>query len=97
VRRAGGKARSETSMLELIENRSDKIPGMFTCVECGQVIGSLQESWRRPPDPLTGCSLSTLFCVTCAQRLNGIGAELAPTALTRIEQLNLGVAQECFK
>ena len=93
MRRAGGRTRAEMSMAEMIENRSDKIPGMYTCIECQQPINSLQESWRKAPDPITGCSLSTLFCYTCAQKLNGIGAELGPTVLTRIEKLNLGIPQ----
>lgn len=73
---------------DVISNRSDSIPGIYSCVECGKKM-PLEEAWREPSQ--FGGSFSTLFCAGCAQVVRQkANLNLAPINLTNMDKLNLG-------
>lgn len=92
--RAQGRDRSHAAIGDMVAQRSDAIPGRYSCVECGTVLTSLQEAWR---DASGSCSnFSTLFCQPCAMRVRSMtlgmtsAPNLAPIQLSPMDQLNMG-------
>lgn len=94
IKAAHKPLRSDLSMSDIAAQRSDRIPGQFSCVECGIRI-NLQESWRKPSDMCS--NTSTLFCQVCALKLNQ-SAELglAPIQLSNFDLLNMGQRVAAF-
>ena len=82
--------RANMDIGDISAQRSDRVPGMYTCIECNKAM-PLQESWRKA-DSGVNANFSTLFCAECAQRLNRShgSLNLAPIQLSNFDALNLG-------
>lgn len=74
----------------VIEARSDRVPGRFSCIECNKII-SIQESWRRHT---TSGSFAALFCSACGEKWSHSIDGLGPIVLNVVDQVNLGIPLE---
>ena len=82
-------SRGSMDMGDICKQRSDRVPGIFTCIECNRPM-ALQESWRAPVNPGMG-GFSTLFCAPCAMRVNECAnLNLSPINLNAFDRLNTG-------
>ena len=76
-------------MGDVVSLRSDAIPGIYRCVECGVKFGSLMEAWRAAGNPVPNTAV--LFCEPCAMRLRqSMNLNLEPIQLSNLDKLNLG-------
>ena len=80
---------------DIVAVRSDAIPGVFSCIECGMRFGNLMEAWR--DNSSLNAGMSALFCEPCAMRIRaGSGLNLAPIQLSNLDKLNFGIPVESF-
>lgn len=95
IRAPNKPLRSQLSLCDIASQRSDAIPGRWSCIECGRTMGSLQEAWRKGGDVLS--NFSTLFCAPCALKLNqSANLGLSPIELNNFDKLNTGQFVEAF-
>lgn len=85
-----GRVRGDTSLADLVSERSDAYPGQYTCLECRAPFSNIMEAWRTSQSAGQMGSTAALFCAPCAQKLNALGLELSPIELNIVDKLNLG-------
>ena len=76
-------------MSDILHQRSDLLPGQYTCLECNKNI-QLMEAWRKTV-PQEASSLASLFCQECGQKLASIGLDVGPLQLTMADKLNIQI------